>query len=565
MLMRMRWSGYLGALGGLLGLAGGYICASLPNIETPQLLASVTRERSTRDEPDALLVHAQMWPQAKNWDNADAKQWLLMQWSITHPEEAIAGLWEQQEWGALEDIYRYWAIRDPPAALKHFLGSRKAPIESVEGAMYRAVLHHHGAEEMIDLAFAHEAWSNHSVIALLSDAFQEWGSHDLQGALGRASTIEGDARATALAGIGKAWAAIDEEAALAWSRELPGVDGKMTLHAIVDSITADDPLRISEFLSELDDPFSYSGSLMGAGSNALKQLTRDDPIKALQWITKHVRPGDTEQAISMVFTQEAMSSNPHLIPKAIAAADESLQEAAIQSLVHYANPSGIDPAIKGTLELPLGEIRDRILRGLIGGLAYEDSRYALDYLQELEGRYDGDLTEAKFQIAGSLSSRHPQDPEVWEFFEQLPEEKRDGFAADGIRNLASHPDLLDLAFKKLESHVWLDEAPRDLVDRVTQKGARTDPEATWIWLRSTDSGRDFTAGYKNLFQSLSDIHLSTSRLAEIPHGRNRDAAIDGFVRRHAALEPETALAWAESIEDPTQRANALQHISEAQP
>ncbi len=575
--MRIIRTGILAVVSALLGVAGGYLTVSR-DLETgaspsqtshspapsKQKLVHELRQVGQLASPEEC-VHA--WETAKH--DPKTRKWLLMRWSVVDPESAIEHL-RDDDWGAVKDLFKYWAIRDPDAALTHLRTLPEEQIEAMEFNVYQALLTHHGAQPMIDLAINYEAegiLSVNSYDSILSKAFSQWAEQNLQASLDRATSLQGTTRSAALAGIGKAWAAVDEQAALAWARELSGEDGDLAFQAVVESIIAETPHRVAEFLGEMKDPFSYSTRLMGAGSNALKTLTKEDPVAALQWIADHVSEEHHNQAVSMVFTQEAMASNPRLIPQAIAAADESVQSSAIQSLVHYARASSIDPAIKGTLELPQGELRDRIMGALIGAWAYEDPRHALKYVQELERHYAGDLATGKEQIARMIASRHPQDPAGWELITQLPEMSQDNLAAHSIRELAEGGEFLDLAVERLHAHPWKDEHDqRLLIGRIAQQGARSDPAKTLAWLQSESSEIDLTEGYNEFFYYASaSIEDAISQLSTLSHGPNRDAAIDGFVRRHATTDLDTAQAWAESIEDPVRRENALNRLNPNQP
>ena len=325
---------------------------------------------------------------------------LLARWSGIDPEGASAFLSQSGQYESLSDLMKCWVARDPRAAIGHYKSERDKWTRNGpwEHELYQIALKH-GPETMIDLAIEFDMHMRVNDITMMDDAFERWADSDRDAALKKAEELPEDTRSNvyadsvprvnAFAGIGKSWARQNLDQALAWARGLEARDASPALHGIVAALVEEDPNAVMPYLEELERPFDYSGGQVGAGSMAVIALTKEDPVKALQWIADNVNRQDQSDVIDDVFTQYALISNPGQLASAIAnVSDTKVQDMAMMFVQGYTDSKDVGSALTATLDLPEDKpVRPKLLRTFLDAWTKESPTQARLHLEAERARY----------------------------------------------------------------------------------------------------------------------------------------------------------------------------------
>ena len=130
-------------------------------------------------------------------------------------------------------------------------------------------------------------------------------------------------------------------------------------------------------------------------------------------------------------------------------------------------------------------------------------------------------------------------------FERLPE---------GVFRPAMSAENVDILIKETERLEGAEGFRKILAESAMARGARgLDETAAWMLSRQDAAGLDDLTRRA----AVAEPFTTARWLAAMPMSAERDRAVAVFSETHAAIDPESATVWAESISDPANRAAAL--------
>jgi hypothetical protein len=218
-------------------------------------------------------------------------------------------------------------------------------------------------------------------------------------------------------------------------------------------------------------------------------------------------------------------------------------------------------------------LRSRVIEDLRNMKYYDQSNIPEHYAQIEAAIAKGDLAEAIRHYILSASD----DPDSFYFdkiilYAETPELKRSIFKQAAISAKEPVFSRIVTALTKeadfetnldLIGQVALTPEKHDLAAGViaAQKiNDQTPDRAAWL-LDSLQT--DQTAPITHLAQSWTqkDYKAANTWVNSLPPGRTRDAAVAGFARTAAKIDGASAVDWALTISDPTQRASTLEAVT----
>ena len=274
---------------------------------------------------------------------------------------------------------------------------------------------------------------------------------------------------------------------------------------------------------------------------------------------------------------------------------EAMREAGVRSeeqwgLVLYAWGS-IDGA--GAMGWGSGNLEDDQRREFLGraltGWASADPAAAKSWVEGLDdereqGRFRWSLVngmaDADIGIATSYAMERQEagDRHSWRFMEMITEKQlgrsdleesvrwAESLPDGDIKISALHRVATDftqsdpVAAAKWAEGISGDDAAVKVVHEVSDEWAESDPRAALDWLNTLEAGEARTAGMSAALAEWvkrGDPMEASKYLAELPGSPERDSAVGGFARVLARSDPQSAVQWAETIEEPEIRAKTL--------
>ena len=133
-------------------------------------------------------------------------------------------------------------------------------------------------------------------------------------------------------------------------------------------------------------------------------------------------------------------------------------------------------------------------------------------------------------------------------FERLPE---------GVFRPAMSAENVDILIKETERLEGAEGFRQILAESAMARGARgLDETAAWMLSRQDAAGLDDLTRRA----AVAEPFTTARWLAAMPMSAERDRAVAVFAETHAAVDPESAAVWTESISDPDKRAAALASV-----
>jgi hypothetical protein len=177
----------------------------------------------------------------------------------------------------------------------------------------------------------------------------------------------------------------------------------------------------------------------------------------------------------------------------------------------------ISTAYAAFSKLGSNEEKDQALDGIAAaGLTNEQTQHALDFAVSTLG---GDARSARMRLVSQWGQRDPAAAAAWVSEAKDPTEKS---------VFAQSVALTWIAFEPAVAVPWL-------MDNTMQTERANIVElATSIWVQS-------------------DANATAKWLSTLPKGKDSDLGVATLARNIVAIEPETALGWAKTIDNPTTR------------
>ena len=453
----------------------------------------------------------------------------------------------------------------------------------------------------------------------------QWAERDPAAAEAYARGIsDSGKRIAALGAIAQTMAQKDPEAALAWARALDKSDGQQNaIVSVVGVMAQKDPEQVSGLIDELVTPQQRSSLLQTIAS----QWIQKDPEAGMAWLESlpssqarayaynsaiyQVMQQDPDRAIELV-DKIPLNNRNHMIPqlasswaqKDLPAAREWVmslesneQNNALNSM--FGTWAKEDPAsaiefLESDASADL-QYRSNLFSTLTGQWAIDDRGAALDWAQGIEdettrrsalgGIYNqwagsspeeaaahlaelGDPVARETLIsslAGQWSNNDPEAALAW--FDQLPAEDRDQVGGNIAQSLSyAMPDKAAEWFDRLVDAAAGDEeklrSMAHSASNIASQWAQHDPQAAVQWADGLEDPQMRSDALGRVASTWVQFDpLGTSTwLREIPEGDVRDNAAEQLVSQISHHQPAAAFEWAESISDPDKRFNSVRNV-----
>jgi len=391
------------------------------------------------------------------------------------------------------------------------------------------------------------------------NAFEIFAQKDPELARSAALSVRGPLRAQALSGIASAWAQSDSTAALAWAEQLPaGEERDAVLKATLVGWAKNDPIGALEHVDLAPPGGDEMAHASDVGAQVLREAGKRDWDTTIRWLREH--PGKLGRS-SLDGLQSGLSEKLNADPDGTMRA---IAQSDVQGLAGVFANSILNEgyakrdAIWHWLD---EEPPSTFTRGARGALINAIAWKEPDVaLSFLEKLGDSDENKELLQQgARSLVNGGSQMSRMDEFLES---------ASPKIR-----PYLLETAFDfgmqsaGADPQRWIariaelpEERRTNAVAGVARGWAATDPEAAIAWASSLQDTTQRAQAFQAAAQSwaTNDAPEAARWINSLPIGQNRDVAVNGLVGALVRNQPENAWTWALSIQTPQLKAQALQ-------
>ena len=348
--------------------------------------------------------------------------------------------------------------------------------------------------------------------------FSTWAADDPVAAHAAALRLPSEReRRAALGSVFSAWASSDPEAA------------KDAAMALTNSATRNEALRNVLGAWATSDPEAAYGiavslpagqSRSNALSSILQQWTRDDPTRAM--------------AVFDSLTKQEKESCYW----------------SVTSGLTQTNPAA---ALDWARSLPGRNMSGNALSNVFSEWAATDGPAAAAALAGLPAHVRANHYQ---NIASQWASSDRDAALAWARSLERPADR-----ARALSGCLGDIDLSDTAeITAILSELPKGETRSNMLANIASNQASADPEGTLAWLRSLSEDDRAAAIRHGSLQEIanSDPHSVAALLGEMPAGVNDEWLWSSTAASLAALDPQSALAWAESIDLPGNRASAVQ-------
>ncbi len=220
-----------------------------------------------------------------------------------------------------------------------------------------------------------------------------------------------------------------------------------------------------------------------------------------------------------------------------------------------ANDPSFD-SLLSDLKIPVGELRNHLMRGLVAGMANADPMMASQFVHDQVAAGNKAAYGMIHPVVETvLRNGSPADAAQWA---QALEDQHLRQAAMGhvaSRFVSKDPEAA------LEWATSVADQPEGsgVIARVGANFARRDAQAALGWLNELPAGKSQDVGMHVAMREWtgSDPKAASEYLAEMPESPAKNSAISGFSRRLAWEDPESAIRWAETISSEEQRTETL--------
>jgi hypothetical protein len=422
----------------------------------------------------------------------------------------------------LEFALQNWAKESPEAALEAFLADPRLQTASAAHSLFYALAERDPVAAMAALdRLPRKPWTAEAVKAVAGT----WAAKDPLAAMQAGLALpEGARRRDFLSAGYKGWLQKDLSAAAAWIKSLPpeisprSVIGKEHLF-LGGMSTGPEAIERMNALVEVH-------RLAGANQNTwlhhdFMHWSSRDPEAAIPWAL--ALPLDTPKRDDIVRTaferiaqdqQKALALLPTLT-------EPKDREHLIQSIASQWATSEPEKAWAWAGALEDGSARSRALNSISQAWAGSDPEFAVAFLQQ--NRPEA-LREWGSQAASSWAATDPERALAW--IQSTPPDLREHLTNQALQSIAREDPVKAL----------------DHLDLLTGNAERQN------FLRNTITEL-----------ARQDVTLASERVSAMPPSLDRDAAIQGLFHPAYEIEPDSALAWANSVTEPSMRESLVRN------
>jgi hypothetical protein len=195
-------------------------------------------------------------------------------------------------------------------------------------------------------------------------------------------------------------------------------------------------------------------------------------------------------------------------------------------------------------------------RGLVSGLARTDIAAAEKYVAAITDK--GERSRLTQVIMEEKLKQGTDAAAAWAATIADPDMKKGAFESVAEQLYRTDPTKAMEYVKANANEAHASNAAGDLARRLSSE----DPQQGLSFAKDLPQGASRTDAYRNVFREWADddATAASTQLNNMPKGPDRDAAASGLAREVAREDFQGALAWSESISDPSLKQESLQEV-----
>ncbi len=212
-----------------------------------------------------------------------------------------------------------------------------------------------------------------AVVALAS-------TNPAKAALFAQTNLEGRSQQFAMMAVGKQWAQVDPEGALAWMGSMAQSEDNTRLAASVAmNVARTDPQLAAGYLDRIPDDRSRQWT----ASQLAESWFQKDAKAAVDWATNLADPAVKERALRSVASEWAQKDPQAAAQWAQSLGDETAARTAVSGVAREWARADPQAAVKYASALPAGDTRTSVLRNVASGWSRVDGDAAKAWAQSL--------------------------------------------------------------------------------------------------------------------------------------------------------------------------------------
>jgi hypothetical protein len=483
---------------------------------------------------------------------------LIAEWSVRDPQAALAFMLEKDS-GNAGQLAREWLRRDPQGAINGLMAGGDKARSRLRSLLKEIAKVAPGrlVEVITALKAPDGRWDTSA-----TDAFATFAANEPDAARVAAESVTGELRGQALAGVAKAWAEKDGNAALAWAQAMPEGDARdQALKAVLAGWAKTDPMAA---LGKLDlappgNEENYYAS--DTGAQVLKEAAKKDWNATIEWLREN--PGKLGRSsldgLQNEFSRRLGTDTTGMMQLLVSGKVPGLDMVFGNAVLNdgYAHREAMWTWLEGQ---PANDVTRNLRGSLLNAMGYKEPDAALAFLDNLPNTPENAmLLERGVSSIINGGSRMNQ-------IESLLEKASPKVRAQLIETSFMYGAMNNRYGGMGDPQKWvarLNEIPAERRANATTQlagsWAGTDPQAALKWASGLPEkeGRDNALASVTASWAANDPHEAARWVDTLPAGGSRDRASGTLVSALARSEPETAWTWALSIQSDQARADAM--------
>lgn len=480
----------------------------------------------------------------------------IAEWAEIAPEAGLAFFMEKnRDSGQRDQFFNEWLQRDPAAAVTALLGSSGTTWESMARRSLVEIAKRvpgRVAEIAGRLPKSDSYWGTE-----VRDAFTILAAGGLDSARTAAEALTGPNREQALAGIAKAWAKTDVNAAITWAKALPeGVDRDEIVRGALLGLATTKPGDALDKVNSVPPGGRQAYFATTTGARVLIEAVKADYDATVAWLSENPGKLGYEDMMGMAnAVTDRLNADPAgFLKKHLDGGSLSALMPAISSAI-LNQAGGQRGAIWEWIKTqPDTAVTRELRQQIISSAGYQDPDLAIKLVADMPQSKEGD--ESIRQLASSLMNGGQMLSRLDGLMEKAPERLRQPLLDSAFQYL--NGENLDDPQKWISRAVQAPESQRlNFTSRIASAWAQQMPEEAVAWATSLSAENGRSGALSSIANAWAnkDPYGASEWITSLPAGLDKDNAAASLVHSIASDSPAEAWEWALSIGNESTRKN----------
>lgn len=491
---------------------------------------------------------------------------LYQRWVAVDPEGAYAFIREKDR-GQLDNLMTVWARTNIDGALTWSRGLGDATQTRDTTRQLMAALARSDPEKF--LSTAAQVPEDHIASEATQMAFRKLARRDLEAARAALDSANPKMRTNGSWALALEWGRQDPQSAFAWVQTIePAVDKQSALRGLFRTWALNDPQAVMQHLDLLQEVSGVKGE--NPRMYIARGLAAQNPRTAFDWIITNIPRNERMSLLTSEVLPQLPDLKPVEIVKLMDQADVFRGNQPLTSTTYLGSGEiyigGYYPdaealvsakdsaaAVQELSALPDSPSKQMVMLQLCRRWADQD-------LPAVLARIDTAAPEMKALLASATVTQLTRNKDIDALAKIVPLLPNDGSSITHYfaRELAQQSPQLALQFaEKLPEG----NARTNVRSQAINSWATYDTQGALAWANQQpeDTQPNFYRTISSAWAS-SDSYANSVWVSNLPQGALRDSAITGMVGTLADSEPQSALAWAQTVAGESERRNAMQNL-----